>query len=245
MTTATRDFRALVLDIEGTTTPISFVYDTLFPYAASAFEDFLRSNHAQGNLSDAFEALARQARSDQEEGLDAPSVDPSDVETALANVRWQMENDRKTTTLKDLQGKIWRDGYERGELKGEVFEDVPRLLEAADKADIPVRIYSSGSVEAQKLLFGYSTAGDLTVYLSGYHDTTTGPKKVASSYTEIASQMGMEPGGLLFATDNLDEAIAAREAGWQVVVMDRPGNHPLPEHDFEIMETFEGVIEAL
>lgn len=241
--TTTRDFDALVLDIEGTTTPISFVYDALFPYAARAFEAFLRQNSQ--DLRDAFEALAEQARRDQAEGLEAPSVDPEDVESALANVRWQMENDRKTTTLKELQGKIWRDGYTRGELEGEVFDDVPRLLEAATAADIPVRIYSSGSVEAQKLLFGYSVAGDLTVHLSGYHDTTTGPKKVASSYETIASQMGIDAARLLFATDNLDEAIAAREAGWQVVVMDRPGNHPLPEHDFEVLATFEPLIEVM
>lgn len=252
MTPDLNDFDAVLLDIEGTTTPISFVYDTLFPYAAAALERFLERRWGDEDVERDVAAITAQAREDIAQGHDAPAIPaPGEVDEetrrdrVLDNLRWQMERDRKTTGLKSLQGKIWRDGYLSGELAGELFEDVPDALRAIHASGRPIRIYSSGSVEAQRLLFGHSTHGDLTPLLDGYHDTTTGPKKQAQSYRAIAQAMALEPGRILFATDNLDEAKAAREAGAQAVIMNRPGNHALPEHDFATLEDFTPIVAAL
>lgn len=238
-------FKALLLDIEGTTTPISFVYDTLFPYAREQLEAFLSANSSDEAVQADINAIADQAAADIAAGEDAPPVpkegDEARLTGALTNLRWQMEHDKKTTGLKSLQGKIWRAGYEDGSLKGEVFDDVVPLLEWAQEAGIETRIYSSGSVPAQKLLFGFSTRGDLTTYLSGYYDTTTGSKKSHESYVIIAKDMGRTPGEILFATDNLQEAEAATQAGMQVVLMRRPGNPDVGEHPFFEADDFTGI----
>jgi 2,3-diketo-5-methylthio-1-phosphopentane phosphatase len=141
-----------------------------------------------------------------------------------ANVAWQMASNRKAGPLKALQGHIWRSGYEAGALRGHVFPDVPAALAAWRAAGVPVYIYSSGSREAQVLLFRHSSAGDLTPLLSGYFDTRVGPKLEAASYRDIALSIGVAaaPGKALFLTDSLGEAVAARDAGWTVAVTVRP-----------------------
>jgi len=169
--------RGILLDIEGTTTPISFVYDVLFPYARARIHD--------------------------------------------PHMLRLMDEDRKTTELKELQGKIWQEGYRRGELRGEVFEDVPVALAKWKREGIDVRIYSSGSILAQKLLFG-----ELTKLLNGYFDTTTGAKGDTESYVRIAAAFGFEPGEILFVSDVTRELDAARAAGMQTALCVRPGNPP-------------------
>ena len=219
--------KILLLDIEGTTTPISFVYDTLFPYARANVETFLRTQFDDPEVAKDRALLA------DETGADAESLD-----SLVAAVHALMDEDRKSTGLKSLQGKIWRAAYEDGSIRGSLFEDVEGVMRRiAERAN--VAIYSSGSVEAQKLLFANSSAGDLTPLISAYFDTNTGPKKVASSYVAIAHALQTSPDEILFGTDNLDEAKAARDAGVEAVILSRPGNHELPEHDFEVWETLE------
>lgn len=243
-----RYYRAVVLDIEGTTTPVSFVYDALFPYASAHLERFIKEHWHAESVQHDVEELAAQAERDYHDGV--PGVVPIAMTDAhdvirqwvIDNVRWQMANDRKTTALKSLQGHIWKDGYERGELVGQVYPDVVRALKEWQDAHVPVYIYSSGSVMAQKLLFGHTEHGDLTPLLKGYFDTTTGPKKQAASYKKICAAIGVDGRHVLFATDQIDEAHAAREAGLKVVVMNRPGNAETGPHDYPVLETFEPLL---
>lgn len=226
-------FDVVLLDIEGTTTPISFVYDVLFPYARKALEGYVHDHWA--SLDEVVEQVITDTQNDE----DIPTLTkPVTAQQVVDSLLWQMNNDKKTTGLKQLQGKIWRAGYVDGTLKGEVFDDVEPAFEQWHAQGVEIYIYSSGSVAAQKLLFGYSTQGDLTTALKGYFDTTTGPKKQAHSYTLIASQLGVMAKRMCFATDNMDEARAAREAGMQVLVMTRPGNPVVDTQDFHTADDF-------
>ena len=241
------DYDAVVLDIEGTTTSISFVYDELFPFARAHVKGYLEAHWDDPSVEAIVQGLRRRAADDLSSGdTDAPQIPEGQgaLEAAVANVHWQMDRDRKTTALKALQGRIWVDGYERGELLGHLFDDVPGAITAWIDRGCTVHIYSSGSVAAQKLLFGYSVAGDLTPSLSGYFDTGTGGKKEADSYREIAAALGLSEPQLLFVTDSLAEAEAARQAGVQAVLSVRPGNPELPEHSFPIVTSLTTLAEA-
>ena len=238
--------QAILLDIEGTTTSIRFVYDTLFPFARAHVAAFLDAQWAASEVQSDVDALRTQAAIDRRDGLEAPLIPEGTGqdarEAAIANVLWQMDSDRKTTGLKSLQGKIWKQGYAEGDLKGHVYDDVTPALRAWSRGNVPVYIYSSGSVAAQKLLFAHSIEGDLTSLLHGYFDTTTGPKKVASSYTAIAEALALPVGDVLFVTDNLAEAQAARESGMPAIISVRPGNPALPPHDFETLSSFDSLL---
>jgi enolase-phosphatase E1 len=212
--------RGILLDIEGTTTPITFVYDVLFPFARI---------HAHEHLDDAATlALKNEHDADVARGLAAPSWSSG----ALAYVHWLMDQDRKSTALKNLQGRIWQEGYRKGELKGEVFPDVPVALERWNNEGLDVRIYSSGSVLAQKLIFSTTRYGDLTRFLRGYFDTTTGPKTEAASYRSIATAFGIPAGEILFFSDVTRELDAAASTGMQVRLTLRAGNPPQPENAY-------------
>lgn len=219
---------ALLLDIEGTTTSISFVYDALFPYARARLAAFLEAHFSDPAV-----------RADVARLGDGSATTATDAARAALAL---MDADVKDTGLKGLQGKIWAAGYASGALRGHVFSDVPEALRAFVARGTAIYIYSSGSVAAQKLLFGSSEAGDLTPLLSGYFDTTTGPKTEATSYQTIAAAVGVPPGDVLFVTDNLREAEAAAAAGLQVAVSQRPGNPSLPEHDFRQIGALTDVI---
>ncbi len=228
--------RAVVLDVEGTTTSISFVYDVLFPFARQALGRTLRDRWDDAEVQGAVATLWAEA--------DAPDDAPT-AESAERFALRLMDEDRKATGLKQLQGLVWRQGYASGALRGHVFEDVPRALEVWAARGVRAFIYSSGSVEAQRLLFGHSEAGDLTPLLQGHFDTTTGPKKEAASYRAIAAAIDEEPGAILFLTDSLDEARAAREAGLQVGLSVRPGNPPAGAHDFTVVERFDTLADRV
>ncbi|KAL3016613.1 hypothetical protein AAZX31_06G223800 [Glycine max] len=148
--------------------------------------------------------------------------------------------DRKITALKELQGHMWRTGYENNELKGIVFDDVPEALEKWHTLGIKVYIYSSGSRLAQRLIFGHTNHGDLRKYLSGFFDTTVGNKRETRSYVEISESLGVDkPSDILFVTDVYQEATAAKAAGLEVIISVRPGNAPLPEnHGFKMISSF-------
>ncbi|CAG7836735.1 unnamed protein product [Allacma fusca] len=241
--------KVILLDIEGTTTSISFVKDVLFPYARANVEAYLRKQWGDDDtkaiLRD-LQALAEQDISDGVEGVkpilpltDSAQVPEDVLQSVLKNIFWQMDLDRKTTPLKLLQGKIWKSGYDKGELKGHVYADVPEAFIRWTTQGKKLYIYSSGSVQAQILLFGHSEAGDLCKYLSGYFDTTTGYKNETTSYTTIASKIGVQPEDILFLTDVAAEAFAASDAGMQVQVLIRPGNKPLLESELEAFRTIQ------
>jgi len=212
----------VLLDIEGTTTPISFVYDILFPYAESRLETVCSRAGTSMEIADAVDRLRREYRLEAESGLTLPLFG-----NGAPYARFLMERDRKSTGLKALQGLIWREGYENGEIRGKVFEDVPRAFRRWTSAGLRLRIFSSGSVLAQKLLFGKSEFGDLTGFLEGFHDTTTGPKREAESYRRIADSFGSPPDRVLFLSDIAEELDAAREANMRTALTVRPGNKPV------------------
>jgi len=193
--------KQILLDIEGTTSSISFVADELFPYARKHLAAFVAANPEV-----AAPILA-----------EVPGDDP-----VATLIQW-IDEDRKATPLKTLQGLIWAQGYADGELKGHVYPDTPEAIRRWTAAGLQVNIYSSGSIAAQKLIFGHSIAGDLTPLLGNYFDTTTGPKREADSYTKIADALGLAPSELLFVSDMPAEVDAAREAGLQALLIDRAG----------------------
>jgi 2,3-diketo-5-methylthio-1-phosphopentane phosphatase len=156
----------------------------------------------------------------------------------LKYIYWLMDHDRKSTALKSLQGKIWKTGFESGELKGTLFDDVPEALKRWS-ADAKVAIYSSGSVEAQQLLFRHSVFGDLTAYITGYFDTRTGVKTGSASYAAIAAAMNVRPDEAFFLSDVVRELDAAREAGCETGLLVRPGNAPVDDpHGHRVLESF-------
>jgi enolase-phosphatase E1 len=221
--------KGILLDIEGTTTPITFVYDVLFPYARAHAHEFL-DDEAQRALKYEFDA-------DVARGLAPPPWSAS----GLTYVHWLMDQDRKSTALKTLQGKIWQEGYRRGELQGEVFDDVPVALKKWTDAGIDVRIYSSGGILAQKLLFSTTHFGDLTRFLKGYFDTTTGPKAEPSSYSTIAAAFGVPQSEILFISDVTRELDAAIATGFQVLLSVRLGNPVQAAHPYRAISSFSQV----
>ena len=190
--------RAVLTDIEGTTSSIAFVTDTLFPYARTRLGDWIAAHP-------------------QEAAPILKDVPGDAVETLT---RW-IDEDRKETALKTLQGLIWAEGYADGMLKGHVYPDAADALRRWHAAGLKLYVYSSGSVTAQKLIFGHSNAGDLTPLFSGYFDTTTGPKKEAGSYRRIADEIGLPPEDILFLSDSVPELEAARAAGLATCLVDR------------------------
>jgi len=212
---------AVLTDIEGTTTSISFVYDVLFPYAAGRLDEYCSQPDPGPELADALERLRREHA--EESARDAsfpPFGNGADYARRL------MAEDRKSTGLKLLQGVIWEEGYRTGALRSQVFPDVFPALTAWREAGIRLRVFSSGSVRAQKLLFAHTEAGDLTPLFEGFHDTTTGPKREAASYAAIAEAFGLPAGEILFLSDVREELDAAAESGMRTGMLVRPGNRP-------------------
>lgn len=192
---------AVVTDIEGTTSSIDFVHQTLFPYAKRHLRAFLEEHGERAEIRAQLAEVARIA-----------GTSLSSDECIRVLEQW-IDEDRKTTPLKALQGMIWRAGYERGELRGHVYPDVPAALRRWHADGLRLYVYSSGSEEAQKLIFGHSTAGDLTPLFSGYFDTRVGAKQEATSYARIASSIGVPADAILFLSDVAKELDAARTAG--------------------------------
>ncbi|XP_056424897.1 enolase-phosphatase E1 isoform X2 [Hyla sarda] len=227
---------AILLDIEGTTTPITFVKDILFPYIQDNVEEYLQKHWQEEECQEDVLQLRLQAEKDS--GLKGFVPIPSSTEPELQvikgvvdNVLWQMSLDRKTTALKQLQGHMWRSAYATGKIKGEVYDDVVPALKKWKEAGLKLYIFSSGSVEAQKLLFGYSIEGDLLELFHGHFDTSVGPKVESESYRRIADAIGCSTENILFLTDITKEAEAAREAGVHVAIAVRPGNAALTDEE--------------
>ncbi len=211
--------KAILTDIEGTTSSIDFVHQTLFPYAKAHMRAFLRDNAGSEEVQQQLFEIERIEQN-------ALSLDGA----ADVLERWIAE-DRKVTPLKALQGMIWRQGYEAGELKGHVYADTPAFLRQWHAQGLKLYVYSSGSVEAQKLIFGYTAYGDLTPLFSGYFDTRVGGKREQASYQAIAQQIGIPASQILFLSDVGEELDAARAAGLATVQLIRDSKAvPFPAH---------------
>jgi len=200
------------LDIEGTTTPIAFVHQVLFPYARARVHDLLEQRDVA--------ALRAEYQSEPPHADLPPWNAANERASAEAYVYWLMDRDRKSTALKALQGRIWEAGYRAGALKGkgEVYPDVRPALARWQQAGKRIAIFSSGSVQAQRNLFANTADGDLSSFLSGYFDTTTGPKREAGSYRQIAATLGQEPRDVLFISDVTAELDAAKAAGMRTAL---------------------------
>ena len=203
--------KAIVTDIEGTTSSLSFVKDVLFPYAREHMADFVR-----GHVKDA--VVTRWL--DEVRQVDGSALSNDEVIAQL--IRW-IDEDKKITPLKALQGMIWEDGYKKGDFKGHMYEDAVRHLRKWKDAGIRLYVYSSGSVLAQKLLFAHTDYGDLTPLFSGYFDTNIGGKREADSYRKIAESIGIAPAHTLFLSDIREELDAAQATGMQTQWLVRDG----------------------
>jgi len=221
---------SLVLDIEGTTTPIAFVHDVLFPFVRTHLRTHLQEHLATEPLQESIGRLRSEWVEERARGEPVAEWRDSDSEATIASVaawvEWLMERDRKSPALKLLQGQIWEGGYRTGALQGEVFADVPPALARWRGRGLDIAIYSSGSVLAQQLLFGTTKYGDLTRFISAFFDTGVGAKTSPDSYRRIADTMRCPIERLLFVSDAAAELNAAASAGCQVVLCVRPGNRP-------------------
>ncbi len=211
-------YSAYLLDIEGTTTPVDFVYKTLFPFARRALPEFLRqAAHSPAQaaaLTDDAQHLGSEYDADVAADRRPPPWEGKKAAVEmLPYLLWLMDHDRKSRGLKSIQGRIWEDGYRRGLLHGEIYPDVEPALRRWRSRGARVFIYSSGSVLAQKLLFGHLPGGDLTPLLDGHFDTEVGAKREAGSYSTIAARIGRPAAEILFLSDTPEEIAAARAAG--------------------------------
>jgi enolase-phosphatase E1 len=207
--------RAIVTDVEGTTSAISFVRDVLFPYSDARLDAYVGAHRDDPLVANALREAAV--------GAGEPGAGDARV---LAVLHEWIAEDRKATPLKTLQGLIWNEGYARGELTGHVYPDVPPVLRAWQAAGIELYVYSSGSIVAQKVLFAHTFAGDLTPLFAGHFDTTIGVKREAASYAAIAAETGFHPTEMLFLSDVEDELDAARAAGLSTARLLRPDDTP-------------------
>ncbi len=230
--------RVFLCDIEGTIAPISLVSDQLFPFARKHLAQFLKENLESPEIQQDLRLLAQENRAEEDAECPTFGIEIRNELYARAYLLWLMERDRKSTALKSLQGKIWKAGFESGELKGELFADVPVAFARWNEM-ASVAIYSSGSVEAQKALIRHSTYGDLSPLIADYFDTRAGAKSESASYLAIAAGLEMSPHGVLFLSDVVSELDAARDSGCQTRLVVRPGNAPVSDANGHIaIESF-------
>ena len=223
--------RVILTDIEGTTSSISFVHEVLVPYARDHLPAFIRDQHADSPaVAEQLDAVA-----------EVSGVDRSDLEGLIDVLQGWISEDRKETSLKALQGMVWEQGYQQGELKGHIYPDAADYLQRWHDRGLRLFVYSSGSVKAQKLIFGFTTEGDFTPFFSGYFDTRVGGKKEVASYRTILSELGVEAATVLFLSDVEAELEAAEQAGMKTAWLVRDGTLPETERfvarDFAEVDT--------
>ena len=227
---------AVLFDIEGTTTPLEFVHKTLFSYAGERVEDFLRENSSEKQVAHLLDMLEKSHKDNSASGKSPhawPTADFSQkIDSAAKYVRWLISVDSKDPALKELQGLIWEEGYRKNQLHGEVYPDVPEAMEKLNVDGIKMAIYSSGSALAQRLIFRSTKYGDLTKYLTGFFDTSVGPKRDPKSYANIAGLLGLPNGEILFLSDILEEIAAARASGLMAVQVLREGHNTAKDTSF-------------
>lgn len=211
--------KAILTDIEGTTSAVSFVFDVLFPYAARHLPDHVRQYATQPEVAAQLQAVRVESGEPE-----------ADVERVIAILLDWIAQDRKATPLKALQGMVWEQGYNNGDLKGHVYPDAVEALKRWHEEGFALYVYSSGSIQAQRLIFGCSEAGDLSGLFSGYFDTTSGPKREEQSYRTIAAAIGLPAEQILFLSDIVEELDAAQAAGMATCGLVRAGGE-LTGHD--------------
>jgi enolase-phosphatase E1 len=214
----------MLLDIEGTLSPFAFVHQEMFPYVRRCLADYLTEHQDSTELRTTCAQVLADAAGEQVSSCDL--ADPATQRRVVAAVNELMDRDVKVTSLKKLQGMIWQDAFESGAMRAPLFDDVLPFLQRCRDSGISVRIYSSGSVQAQQLFFGHTLAGNLLPYFDGFHDTTCGPKTDSGSYFKIAREFGRDAADLVFVSDVTAELDAAREAGLRTILCRRPGNPP-------------------
>jgi enolase-phosphatase E1 len=223
----------VLLDIEGTTTPIAFVYGTLFPLARARLAGWCERHIGTDEYRQVLAQLVGEYAADCRNGEPVPSWhdDTNGARSASmqAYVQWLMDRDRKSPGLKLLQGLIWEEAYAAGIVRGDVYPDVGTALRRWQAAGVRTAIYSSGSELAQRRLFQSTPAGDLSRFIAGFFDTAVGPKQSSASYGAIADRLGVEPGDVVFISDVTAELAAARRAGCRAILCVRPGNPPQPD----------------
>ncbi len=234
----------ILLDIEGTTTPITFVTQVLYPYARTHLRSYLHRYGDSPQYLALMAAFRQEHDADEGSGEPVPPWSPAGADarpSVQAYAEWLMDRDRKSTALKELQGYIWEEGYERGDLIGQVYEDVPRALARWRRENVRLGIFSSGAVLAQRWLFRRSSAGDLSSLLQWYFNGHTGSKQDPKSYRRIAEEVGELPPAVLFVSDVVAELNAARTAGLGTILSLRPNNLPQPPHDHEVVTSFDEI----
>ncbi len=207
------NIKAIVTDIEGTTSSIDFVHKVLFPYAAEHLPAYVREHQHDAAVASLLKDVASMA-----------NTPDADVEALIDTLLQWIKDDNKATPLKALQGMIWEHGFKAGDFTGHVYADVERNLSKWVEQGIALYVYSSGSVGAQKLLFGYSDAGDLTKYFKGYFDTRIGHKREQPSYEAIVAELQLPADNILFLSDIIEELDAAASAGMQTLQLVRDAN---------------------
>ncbi|AOY88143.1 2,3-diketo-5-methylthio-1-phosphopentane phosphatase [Marinobacter salinus] len=221
--------RVILTDIEGTTSSISFVHDVLFPYARKHLPGFVRAHYQDDPaVREQLDMVAANA-----------GLERHDIEGLIETLQEWIRDDRKETPLKALQGMVWEQGYQQGELKGHIYPDAADCLQRWHDRGLRLFVYSSGSVKAQKLIFGFTTAGDFTPCFSGYFDTRIGGKKEVESYRNILNELGVEASTVLFLSDVEAELDAAEAAGMKSAWLVREGE--LPETSRFVARDFEEV----
>ena len=226
------DLSVVLLDIEGTTTPMAFVHETLFGFARAHLDQFLEENWSSASLQDVVRRLAREHHADRDAAPPWSDELPDQLrQSVAAYLRWLMDRDRKSPGLKEIQGLIWENGYRAGELHGVVWDDVPRAMTRWRQAGLRLAIYSSGSELAQRRLFQSTAFGDLTPLISAFFDTGVGAKTAPESYGRIAEALDAQPHQIGFVSDVTAELRAARTAGCVAILSKRQGNAPQPDAD--------------
>lgn len=227
-------FQVFLFDIEGTVAPISFVHETLFPYSRKKLSEYLYKYPLSEKLRTNLEMEHKQ---DLAAGTYNGVLDQS-TESHIKYFNFLISVDRKSSVLKEIQGEIWKQGYESGEIKSNLYEDTLPYFENIQKKEKKIYIYSSGSVLAQKLIFGFSMQGNLNPLISGYFDTAVGPKRNSESYRNILNAIGVDGRETCFFTDIQEEAEAASILGISCFLMDREGNVKIENPKYPVLKSF-------
>jgi enolase-phosphatase E1 len=243
-----RQVRVLLLDIEGTTTPVDFFSRTLLPFARRRLEEFLSLRGGELGVREDLNGLRKQHAADMGANLEPPAWSAgspdADLASALAYIYWSMDRDSKYAALKSLQGKIWRDGFKMGELRGEVYPDVPSALSRWSQNGTLICIYSTVSVIAQRLLFSTATAGNLTGFIHSNFDLAAGAKNDPQSYLRIAGSLTLPPRQILFISAVAEELDAALHAGMRTALCIRTQASEGSEGNHSVIRSFHDIFPA-
>ncbi len=233
--------QCVLLDIEGTTSSVRFVYDVMFPYARQHVGDYLQNHWDKPATQHAVSQMAHDAGyADSANWFTACSESPQKI--VLDQFNHLMDQDVKATGLKMLQGLIWETAFHNGQIKAHVYDDVPHAMKHWHEQGVTIHIYSSGSIPTQKLFFGHTVAGNLLPMITGHYDTTVGPKRHVDSYRAILSEISMPADNVLFISDIVAELDAAKLAGMQTALSMRPENAPVDEpHEHRVVRGFDEV----